>query len=128
MNKIGFSVHSRFQGRQEITARIFLWPSTAKIVISDIDGTITKSDALGHIMPLFGNDWSQPGIVKLLTQISSNGYQIVYLSARSIVQAGTTRNYLEMIRQSLFYDTYIDPFHELKFFCWNFFIILMIFS
>lgn len=34
---------------EEITLRIFLWEQDDKIVISDIDGTITKSDILGQI-------------------------------------------------------------------------------
>lgn len=33
---------------------IFLWRHTDKLVISDIDGTITKSDVLGHILPVIG--------------------------------------------------------------------------
>ena len=33
---------------------IYLWHHTDKIVISDIDGTITKSDVLGHILPVIG--------------------------------------------------------------------------
>ena len=33
---------------------IYLWHHTDTIVISDIDGTITKSDVLGHILPVIG--------------------------------------------------------------------------
>ena len=33
---------------------IYLWKETDKVVISDIDGTITKSDVLGHILPVIG--------------------------------------------------------------------------
>ena len=28
-----------------------------RLVISDIDGTITKSDLLGHVLPRVGWDW-----------------------------------------------------------------------
>lgn len=41
-NVITFSVTSTLQGTREVTARIFLWDTNAKIVVSDIDGTITK--------------------------------------------------------------------------------------
>jgi phosphatidate phosphatase LPIN len=54
------------QGVQEVIGKIFLWDYTTKIVISDVDGTVTKSDALGHILPRLGlHDWSQPSICKL---------------------------------------------------------------
>jgi len=42
-NKITFTVHSSLQGSRSVTAKLFLWKENAKIVISDIDGTITKS-------------------------------------------------------------------------------------
>jgi phosphatidate phosphatase LPIN len=39
------------------------------VVISDVDGTITKSDLLGHIAPAFGIQWAQKGVAQLLTRI-----------------------------------------------------------
>ena len=56
-NTITFSCMSRLQGTQEITSSIFLWYEDAKIVISDIDGTITRSDVLGQVLPMWGKDW-----------------------------------------------------------------------
>ena len=41
-NGIQFSVTSSYSGLAVCTARIFLWEDTDQIVISDIDGTITK--------------------------------------------------------------------------------------
>ena len=83
-----------------VLGRIFLWNYDVKIVISDIDGTITKSDVRGQIMPLFGKDWSQPGIARLFTEIHENGYKFIYLSARSIVLSNRTRLYLSMVNQN----------------------------
>ena len=57
-NLITFTVRSRLQGSQQISGKIFLWDYRTRIIISDVDGTITKSDVLGHVMPRFGNDWS----------------------------------------------------------------------
>jgi len=57
-NKIAFSVQSKLQGTQILTSSIYLYDFRKKFVISDIDGTITKSDMLGHIMPRIGQDWS----------------------------------------------------------------------
>ena len=67
-------------------ARIFLWSYNDKVVISDIDGTITKSDVLGQILPVMGRDWSQTGVTGLFSKIKQNGYNFIYLSARAISQ------------------------------------------
>lgn len=68
-------------------------------MISDIDGTITKSDVLGHILPIVGKDWAQSGVAQLFTKIKNNGYKLLYLSARAIGQARLTREYLKSIKQ-----------------------------
>ena len=83
-NIITFTVQSRLQGQQTITGKIFLWDYRTKIVISDVDGTITRSDVMGHVMPRFGHDWSHHGICNLFEKISNNGYQVLYLTARAI--------------------------------------------
>ena len=41
-NVIAFSFSSRVWGRQEVQAHAYLWDWNAKIVVSDVDGTITK--------------------------------------------------------------------------------------
>lgn len=64
-NLITFTVRSRLQGEQKISGKIFLWDYRTKVVISDVDGTITRSDVMGHVMPRFGNDWSHAGICNL---------------------------------------------------------------
>ena len=43
MNVISFSVRSSYSGFAICTSRIFLWDTDYQVVISDIDGTITKS-------------------------------------------------------------------------------------
>ena len=56
-----------------------------KIIISDVDGTVTKSDVMGQILPPLGvTDWSQQHIVDLYQKIADNGYKFLYLSARAI--------------------------------------------
>lgn len=44
INKLTFKLNLLWKS-YELNARIFLWDYDSKIVISDIDGTITKSDA-----------------------------------------------------------------------------------
>ncbi|KAL7422980.1 lipin Ned1 [Cryptotrichosporon argae] len=98
-NTVQFSVTSSYSGLAVCTARIFLWDETDQVVISDIDGTITKSDALGHVFAAIGRDWTHIGIAKLYTDICNNGYKILYLTSRAIGQADTTREYLRTINQ-----------------------------
>ncbi|TPX59329.1 phosphatidate phosphatase [Powellomyces hirtus] len=95
-NTITFSVN---QSGASVSAKLFLYDYTCKIVISDIDGTITKSDALGHIFTMVGKDWTHSGIASLYTNIRKNGYHILYLTSRAIGQAGTTREYLAKVEQ-----------------------------
>lgn len=99
-NTVTFSVNSLLQGVQEISASIYLWKPDTKIVISDVDGTITKSDILGNIMPLMGKDWSHRGVTDLYSNITKNGYQMLYLTSRAIGQAQVTRRYLTNVTQN----------------------------
>lgn len=98
-NVVIFTFSTAMLGNQQVDARIFLWRWDAKIVISDVDGTITRSDLLGQVMPLVGMDWSQTGVAHLFTAIKENGYQLLFLSARSISQSYITRQFLLNIKQ-----------------------------
>ncbi|KAJ6137381.1 Lipin N-terminal [Penicillium samsonianum] len=93
-NTMSFSVN-----RAICTANMYLWNGNTPIVISDIDGTITKSDALGHVLNMIGRDWTHAGVAKLYTDIANNGYNIMYLTSRSVGQTDTTRAYLHGISQ-----------------------------
>ncbi|KAJ1883285.1 lipin Ned1 [Coemansia sp. RSA 1722] len=81
-------------------AKLYLYRWDTQIVISDIDGTITKSDALGHLFNMVGKDWTHHGVAKLFTDIASNGYQILYLTSRAIGQADGTRDFLANVNQA----------------------------
>jgi len=87
------------KSKSPVIGRIFLWNWDVRLIVSDIDGTITKSDFRGQIMPLLGNDWSQPGVARLFTEIHRNGYEFLYLSCRPLLISNTTRNYIGMIKQ-----------------------------
>jgi phosphatidate phosphatase PAH1 len=98
-NKIVFSTGTTLRGRVDVTATIFLWSESAKLVISDVDGTITKSDVMGHIATFFGKDWTHPGLTSLYSKIQRNGYHFVYLTARSLSQVEQTRQFLMNVEQ-----------------------------
>jgi len=93
-NSMSFTVN-----RSTCTANMWYWKHDVPILISDIDGTITKSDALGHVLYKIGRDWTHQGVAKLYTDIVNNGYNIFYLTSRSIGQADTTRAYLNGVVQ-----------------------------
>lgn len=84
-----------------ISCNIFLWNWTDRLVVSDVDGTITKSDLLGHFYAMLGKggDWTHPGICNLYTKIARNGYHMVYLTARSVSQINQTKSYLFTLQQ-----------------------------
>ncbi|KAI1345668.1 LNS2-domain-containing protein [Xylaria sp. FL0043] len=93
-NSMSFTVN-----RATCNANMFLWRHDIPVVISDIDGTITKSDALGHVLNMIGRDWTHAGVAKLYSDIAANGYNIMYLTSRSVGQSDTTRAYLNGIVQ-----------------------------
>ena len=93
-NSMAFTVN-----RATCEATLWYWRHDVPIVISDIDGTITKSDVLGHVMNKIGRDWTHQGVAKLYTEIASNGYNFLYLTSRSVGQADTTRAYLKGVVQ-----------------------------
>ncbi|XP_075994080.1 phosphatidate phosphatase LPIN2 isoform X2 [Genypterus blacodes] len=96
-NKVMFSVTTQYQGTCRCEATIYLWNWDDHVIISDIDGTITKSDALGHILPQFGKDWTHKGIARLYHKIHQNGYKFLYCSARAIGMSSITKDYLHWV-------------------------------
>lgn len=86
----------------QVSAHIYLFSWRLKFVVSDIDGTITRSDVLGHLLPQLGMDWTHHGITELYHHLAEHGYQILFLSSRSIGQAEYTRAFLASILQSDF--------------------------
>ncbi|MCJ1388754.1 hypothetical protein MMC18_009114 [Xylographa bjoerkii] len=94
LNSMSFSVN-----KATCQGCMYYWNHNVPVVISDIDGTITKSDALGHVLNMIGRDWTHIGVAKLYTDIAANGYNILYLTSRSVGQADTTRAYLHGITQ-----------------------------
>ena len=90
-NTIEFSV----QGKDScIKSCIYCWSSTDKVIISDVDGTVTKTDARGHLLTRVGFDYAHDGIASLFTRIRDNGYKIMYLSARNVGMHLDTKRYL----------------------------------
>jgi phosphatidate phosphatase PAH1 len=96
-NLIEFEVNG-----QVVRSFLYLFDWNIRLIVSDIDGTITKSDVLGHVLPRFGKDWTHVGITRLFANIAANGYQFMFLSSRSIAQSEETRAYLVRLKHQSF--------------------------
>ncbi|KAL3071729.1 hypothetical protein niasHT_035630 [Heterodera trifolii] len=60
-NDARFTITTKYQGTAWCSCHIYLLKWYDKLVISDIDGTITKSDVLGHVIPAIGGTWAHSG-------------------------------------------------------------------
>lgn len=98
-------IYSCIYNKINVKFNIFKININSKIVISDIDGTITKSDVWGNLYDYAGKDYTHSGIAKLFSLIESNGYLFIYLSSRPFSHYNRTKLYLNNIYQ----DSYSMP-------------------
>lgn len=56
-------------GECEIEAEIYLYAANDKIVVSDVDGTVTKNDIGGHIHNFMDKDYLHEGYAELSKKI-----------------------------------------------------------
>ena len=98
-NDVQYQVDSKMRGTQTLTSRVFLVKSTTKLVISDIDGTITKSNVKGQIAGFLGRDFTHDGIARFYSKLADEGHQFIYLTSRPITSNHGTRQYLDSIKQ-----------------------------
>lgn len=75
-------------------AKIWLWATDVKLIVTDIDGTITRSDTRGHLYSRMGIKWHHTAVSDCFQKLSTMGYKIIYLTARSITMDTKTRKYL----------------------------------
>ena len=78
----------------EIDFNVFYYDQNSRFVMTDIDGTITESDIKGHVFPIFGFAADHDFVVELYDKVGQNGYNMVYLTARSMSNDISTRSYL----------------------------------
>ncbi len=68
----------------------------AKIVVSDVDGTLTSSETAEYPALLKGDlPDAQPDAAKVLSTLAGKGYRIVYLTARPEFLTDRTRDFLK---------------------------------
>ena len=68
----------------EIPFAIYLLNQKDRLVITDVDGTITTSNTIGYICGSFGYDVHHDGAVELFEKFNTLGYIMIYLSARPL--------------------------------------------
>jgi len=79
MNKIEFQLEGSI-----LSAEIYLLSDNDKIIVSDVDGTLTKNDIGGLINNTLGREYLHEGYATLLQKIHDNGYFIIWLTMRSL--------------------------------------------
>jgi phosphatidate phosphatase LPIN len=90
-------------------ANLFVWDNRSKIIVCDIDGTITKNNARGvfDTMVLESYVYAHDGVCEFLTSLKEidASIQILYLMSRPLSYAPSTRKFLQGFWQ--------DPQHAL---------------
>ncbi|GMH63784.1 hypothetical protein TrST_g12047 [Triparma strigata] len=84
------------------SGRIFLWNHDDILVVSDIDGTITKSDVVGLVDSIgmdggFGH--THNGVCEFYTELEKRDLRFVYLTSRPISLMGYTRKFISNLKQ-----------------------------
>ena len=59
---------------------------------------MTRSDVLGYILPIFGVQWHYNELVGTYKKLEDLGYKIVYLTARTMSDYKTTKEYLATVK------------------------------
>ncbi|KAL3670402.1 hypothetical protein V7S43_004721 [Phytophthora oleae] len=87
-NDIAFLLRSHSSGEvARVTAKLYLWPVTAKVVIAQIDGAISSSAATGSMFKRRDPAAMHPGAVEFYSKLTRNGYRVVYVTCHGLSQA-----------------------------------------
>ncbi|POM67347.1 Lipin-like protein [Phytophthora palmivora] len=88
MNDITFILRSHGTGElARVTAKLYMWPVTTKVVIAQVDGAISSSAATGSMFKRRDPSAMHPGAVEFYSKLARNGYRIVYVTCHGLSQA-----------------------------------------
>ena len=85
----------------EIKFNVYLYGQSERLIITDIDGTITTSNTKGFIYAQIGIEVEHRGVVRLFHELQERNYTVMYLTARSMGMDCTTRKYIFEVRVCL---------------------------
>jgi len=101
VNSILFQVKTASGNLVTTQSNLHLINNNSRLVVSDIDGTVTKSNIRGLILPVLGlGDWKHDGVVELYSKIGGQGYTMLYLTNRAIGQSDMTREYINSLTEN----------------------------
>jgi len=63
-------------------------------VVSDVDGTLTRSDISGLVNNVFGDDYLHDGYSELIQKAHEHGFKIVWLTMRSLPLYQFSKKYI----------------------------------
>lgn len=91
-NDIDFVVYSTSGQELRVSARLYYWPTSAKIVIAEIDGAVSRIASSGMFSNLLASKEKRRsglhhGALEFYAKLARNGYHIVYLTCRGLSQA-----------------------------------------
>lgn len=66
-NDISFTADA--DERCVVHCKAYLLYEDSKLIISDVDGTVTKEDVMGHVMYALHQDYTQKDIVKMYNHL-----------------------------------------------------------
>ncbi len=84
---------------------VYLLPRDARLLVTDVDGTITSTDVGGRIYPTFGIKANHDSVVKLIDGAVRNGLHAIYLTGRSMGEDEGLREYLFEVMSSMHHPT-----------------------
>eukprot|EP00750_Incisomonas_marina_P002269 INCI12181.1.p1 GENE.INCI12181.1~~INCI12181.1.p1 ORF type:complete len:954 (+),score=180.05 INCI12181.1:66-2927(+) len=84
-----------------VDAKLYMWEVTDKVVVTDIDGTLTTTDLMGHIktVRLANYQYAHKGACGFFSSLAEYGFKVYYLTARPITWMNETRAFLANVRQ-----------------------------
>ena len=96
--KLASGRNSAFFIIEELKVRIpfsiYLFEQKDRLIVTDIDGTITKSDTKGFFGGNLGLKVHHENVIEFFDKASKNGYKVIYLTARPVAYQSLTRKYL----------------------------------
>lgn len=80
--------------RVTLEAEIYLYKLSDKLIISDLDGTMTKTDIMGIVSNYRDINYIHDGYEIFINELSKNGYKIVWLTMRSMAMYNFSKKYI----------------------------------